>query len=51
VVPATAGGTGETPVVPAGQILAELLNAEFELPVVPAFHRWYRRWPVVLAQG
>jgi len=27
VVPATAGGTGETLVVPEGQILAELLNA------------------------
>ena len=36
MVPATAGGTGETPVVPAGQILAELLFCGiFALPVVP----------------
>ena len=43
MVPATAGGTGETSVVPAGQILAELLFAGICTtggtglsPVVPA---------------
>ena len=47
MVPATAGGTVETPVVTTGQIFVELLNTEFELPVVPALAGGIGSRPVV----
>jgi len=54
VVTAIAGGTGETPVVPAGQILEELLNAGICTtggtglpPVVPALAGGTGSRPVV----
>ena len=42
MVPATAGGTGETPVVPTGQILAELLFAGICTAGGTGAGRWYR---------